>query len=108
MRDPKTYNPKQIQWEEAKQHFNEVVIDCFEVCRVVGYCEDDTDVYYILKLHNNPRHQRYLALTGVGTPMWLKESLNPQYYSQLDRMLEVNGCPKESKFILGSPENWKY
>lgn len=108
MNDPSTYERKQTQWTDAEEHFNEVVIVSLEICRIVGYCEDDSDVYYIIKLPNNQRHQRYMAFTGVGRPMWLKGHLPEKDYEYLDSILEMNGAPKEDEFVLGFPKIYKY
>lgn len=108
MNDPSTYNPEQIQWKEAKLHFNEVVLMGLEICRLVGYCEGDDDVYYLLKLPNNSTHHRYKAFSGVGCPMWLNRNLNQKDYDYLNEQLIWNGCPEENEFILGSPATYYY
>jgi len=106
--DPSTYDRRQVQWKEAEEHFNEVVLFMFDIYRLVGYCEDDSDVYYVLKHPNNANYIRYSMYTGVGSPILLKGRIAERDYTNLDTVLGYNGCPPEPEFILGFPEEWKY
>jgi tRNA(His) 5'-end guanylyltransferase len=36
-------------YQEAKQHFNEPILIMFDLCRCVGYAEDDMDCYLIVR-----------------------------------------------------------
>ena len=103
----------------GSQHFNEPVLISFEVCRVIGYAEDDEDCYLIIR---HPRNGP--SIDGNGPVSWctfvggytyltcLKEQnitvpKYPKYpgeiwtdYSRLDSFLEMNGVPKEEKFLI--------
>lgn len=98
-------------YEEVKKHFNEPVIIGFNLCRIIGYAEDDEDCYLIYK--HPIKGSRWCTLVGGYTYL---DSLKdqgvtiPSYpsfpgerwtdFSRLDGMLELNGAPKEKNFIV--------
>jgi len=101
-------------------HFNEPVLFGFEVARIIGYGEDDEDCYLITR-YTNGWHRISLTRDGivwhsaVGGYIFLDGlkgqnpvmTNNPKFdgeiwddYTRLDRLLSMNGCPREEKFIL--------
>ncbi len=94
--------------EEAKEHFNEPVLIGFELCRIIGYAETDEDCYLI----TNSRSRGITWNTFVGGYTYLnclKVTVpnNPAFegeiwtdYSRLDSLLELNGVPKQDKFMV--------
>jgi hypothetical protein len=104
-------------YQEALAHFNEPVLIGFNLARVVGYAEDDEDCYLIIR---KPRYgqmfnEGYEWCTFVGGYTYLAclkdqnivTPLHPQFegeiwtdYSRLDSLLELNGAPKEEKFLV--------
>lgn len=107
-------------YEEAKSHFNEPVLISDRLARVVGYAEDDEDCYLIIQHLRNGTptidgNGPVSWCTFVGGYTWLaclKEQgvtipLHPSFpgeiwtdYSRLDTLLELNGAPKEVKFLV--------
>lgn len=95
---------------EAKSHFNEPVLIGFEVCRVIGYGEDEKDCYLIVKSRMGIYWVSFVG--GYTFLTCLKEQgitvpTRPSYpgeiwtdYSRLDSLLELNGVPQESEFLL--------
>jgi hypothetical protein len=80
----------------------------FDVCRCVGYAEDDYDCYLIV---NIPR-KGILWHTSIGGYMYL-DILKGQDqvisnttgeiwddFTRLDSLLELNGVPKVKEFII--------
>jgi len=97
--------------EEAKKHFNEPILIGFDLCRCIGYAEDDDDCYLIVKRPNGPRagvswctfvggytYLDCLKQQGVTQSLHTNEIWTD--YSRLDNTLELNGCEKEEKFIV--------
>jgi hypothetical protein len=95
-------------FQEAKQHFNEPILIGFDLCRCVGYAEDDDDCYLMIR---DPR-RGLIWHTFVGGYVYL-DSLKGQNrcsssstgeewddFTRLDSLLELNGAPKEAEFIL--------
>jgi hypothetical protein len=97
--------------QEAKLHFNEPILMSFEVCRCIGYAEDEEDCYLIVHSPSRGVYWStfvggYIYLTclkdeGVTVPLY------PSYpgeiwtnYSRLDSLLELNGVPKAEKFLI--------
>ena len=98
-------------YEEARKHFNEPILICFELCRCIGYAEDEEDCYLIV--HSPSRGIYWNTFVGGYTYLaCLKEQgiTNPKYpkfpgeiwtdYSRLDSLLELNGVPKAKRFLL--------
>jgi hypothetical protein len=97
--------------KEVENHFNEPVLVMSSLGRVVGYAEDDEDCYMIVRYPNPKAHsQYYVSMVGGYTYL---DRLNGQNYaasphtgeewddfSRLSTWLELNGCPKEEKFLL--------
>lgn len=98
-------------YDFVKEHFNEPVIDMFNVVRLVGYEETEEDSYWIYKVPNGNCHEaggrRTYASSCVGSPILLK-SLNVRTngraffspYEMLDTWLSLNGCEQEPQIIL--------
>jgi hypothetical protein len=93
-------------FQEAKQHFNEPILIGFDLCRCVGYAEDDDDCYLIIR---DPR-EGLVWHTFVGGYVYL-DSLKGKDpaesptgekwddFTRLDSLLALNGAPPEEKFI---------
>jgi hypothetical protein len=93
--------------QEAEQHFNEPILIGLEVSRCVGYAEDEDDCYLIV---NVPRRglawhmfvggYTYLdVLKGQGR---CESPTGEEWddFTRLDSLLEVNGVPKVTEFII--------
>ncbi len=90
----------------ATDHFNEVVLDFFEVCRCVGYYIGDDDYYLILKHGNGGSRatgQRYICSSWVGEPILLKGKIDDKSYNYLDRVMALNGNEPEAELLLEHP-----
>lgn len=93
--------------EEALAHFNEPILVMFDLCRCVGYAEDDKDCYLVVR---HPR-EGLIWHTFVGGYTYLdclkgrnhqKSRLTSEEwddFTQLDSLLALNGAPREPKFI---------
>lgn len=93
--------------QEAMAHFNEPILMGFNLCRLIGYSEDDEDCYMIVF---DPRRGRYKN-TFVGGYTYL-DCLKQQGqvrsvsgedwndFTRLDSLLELNGAPKAPEFIV--------
>lgn len=88
--------------KEVSEHFNEVVIDSFDVCRLVGIHETEEDYYYILSktYRHKGSNKNFNYLSAVGRPIYLKNVLSESNYSCLCAMLSLNGAPKQENVIL--------
>ena len=95
---PSTLTPQALE-AYAKNHFNEVVISCLDLCRLVGVASDDSDFYYILKFPYGSRHSISYT-SAVGNVMLLKGHLKDADYARLDRLLALNGCEPEPQVKL--------
>ena len=98
-------------YDIARAHFNEPVLIGFGLCRVVGYAEDHEDCYLLVR---DPRLgvRRCSMVGGYVFLDLLKQEcvvkpLNPSFdgeewsgFSRLDTLLELNGAPRQSEFIL--------
>ena len=94
-------------YQEAKQHFNEPILIGFDLCRCIGYGEDDEDCYLIVQ---HP-HQGKIWCTFVGGYVYLDclkqqgcitSTQGEQWsdYTRLDTLLELNGAPKQEEFLV--------
>jgi hypothetical protein len=87
--------------QEAKTHFNEPILVVFDLCRCVGYAEDDADCYLVVR---HPR-RGLIWHTFVGGYTYLDalKGRNPagewDDLTRLDSLLALNGAPKEPEFI---------
>ncbi len=102
---PSTTPPNPIL-TEFRAHFNEPVIAWGEqVCRVIGYGEDESDCYLIVQRIGG----EIVWNTAVGGYYWLdtlkKQRIvhanNGEIWSdfiRLDSILELNGAPKQKEF----------
>jgi len=90
---------------ELRAHFNEPILVCFELGRLIGYGEDEDDCYLIVDF---PRRRSWC--TAVGGYMYLTTLLGQGIvYSQtgeiwndftrLDSLLELNGCLRQEEFF---------
>lgn len=89
------------------KHFNEPVLIGLDVCRLIGYAEDDFDAYLICRRPGG----KLLYMTCVGGYIFLNPLKNKGYtksatgeewddFSRLDNLLTLNDCPKEESFII--------
>jgi len=103
---------------EASRHFNEPILIGFNLCRCVGYAEDNNDCYLIsrirpAKFKESGLEVKYTWTSFVGGYTYL-DSLKGQGYCKLktgeeiddlddfyrlDKLLELNGVPREDTFI---------
>ncbi len=88
--------------KEVSNHFNEVVIDSFDVCRLVGVLETEEDYYYILSktYKHKGNNKNFTYLSAVGRPVYLKNIIPDSHYSNFCEMLSLNGAPKQENVIL--------
>jgi hypothetical protein len=95
-------------FQEAQRHFNQPILIGFDLCRCIGYGEDDEDCYLIVR---DPHQEKLRWCTFVGGYTYLnilkgqdqcKSSTTGEEwndYTRLDSLLELNGAPKEKEFI---------
>lgn len=98
-------------YEMCLEHFNEPVLMMFELARLIGYAEDADDCYLVVKY---PRRGvvRHTAVGGYTFLDRLKGQnhvvpTHPSFEGEvwddlirLDMLLEMNGVPREEKFIV--------
>ncbi len=104
-------------YDDAIAHFNEPVIDIFDVVRLIGWGQDDDDCYFIFAARNG-RIYRSSAVGGFipldrlrnqQTPDGIRHALESPArddFEQLDKWLALNGAPRSGTFWLedGSDE----
>ena len=95
---PSTLTPQALE-AYVKNHFNEVVVSCLDLGRLVGVASDDSDYYYILKFPYGSRHSISYT-SAVGDVMLLKGQLKDDDYDRLERLLALNGCEPEEEVKL--------
>lgn len=96
-------------YERARRDFNKLMLDYSRVVRLIGYSEDDTDCYVILK--DVLRDEKPYYMSCVGYPMSLEplasqgqttgfsgEQWND--YIRIDKHMSLNGAPPQEKFLL--------
>lgn len=89
---------------ELRPMFNHVGIYCdTHLYRLVGFGEDDSDYYYILRCMNGERH-RYKDNQFWGTFVarfrTLKGLLPDLEYQQTDNVFAWNGAPRAEEFLI--------
>lgn len=95
-------------YEECRAHFNEPVLAHLEVVRLIGYAEDEDDVYYVIQ-YPNPRAS-IAWHTAVGGIYFLDRLKGQGYVKsvggedwddlyRVDNVLALNGAPKAEKFV---------
>ena len=102
--------PKTSLEQMCRDHFNEPVLTMFDLGRLVGYAEDDSDCYLIVNYPNGTDRQTvwHTCVSGYTFLRRLKgQELVISYqgerwddFHRLDNVLELNGCPKVPEFIL--------
>lgn len=101
--------PEETIEERCRRHFNEPVIAMSEVCRCVGYAEDDHDCYYVLR-STKGRHPQFWH-TAAGGIIWLDRLRGQNHVrsstgedwddlTRLDSWLALNGAPRAETFIV--------
>lgn len=94
--------------EAIEAHFNEPVLLHDRLARVIGYGEDKQDCYLICQLTRKDWFEKGQIIwhTCVGGYFFL-DALKGQSRSQhwddftrLDHLLEMNGAPKQEKFLV--------
>lgn len=98
-------NNKEIISKEVEKHFNEIIIDFgIRIGRLVGFAETEEDYYYIISHKNGERNSHtkegHSYLSAVSDLVYLKDTLSDFDYERLDRLMEINGAPKENEVIL--------
>lgn len=98
-------NNREILIKEVEKHFNEIIIDFgLRVGRLVGFAETEEDYYYIISHKNGERNvhskEGHSYLSAVCDLIYLKETISDFDYNRLDKLIEINGVPKESELIL--------
>ena len=98
-------NNREILIKEVEKHFNEIIIDFgLRVGRLVGFAETEEDYYYIISHKNGERSSHtkegYSYLSAVSHLVYLKETISDFDYERLNRLMEINGAPKENEVIL--------
>lgn len=99
---------------EFESHFNEPVLVCDKLARVIGYGEDDCDCYLIVQYLRDQYHNpegKIEWCTAVGGYYWLnilkQQGIVHAYngeiwndFTRLDTLLELNGAPKKGAFYV--------
>lgn len=99
--------------EYCREHFNEPILVHLEVARVIGYSEDEDDMYIILKYPRSLRYPEgkiihhtavggYHELTKLKGQNYVKANNGEDWddFFRLDSLLELNGAPEEKEFIV--------
>ena len=90
--------------EDLKTKFNDVgIIGDAELCRLIGFHEDEMDNYYHVLYMNG--HYRYSDkndgyFTMVGCFESLKGILPDESYKRLESTFSLNGAPPSEEFII--------
>lgn len=82
-------------FQTAKDHFNKPMMSGMELCRCVGYAEDEEDCYLIVK---RP-YKDLLWISMVGGYFFFTNDTGSDY-CRIDRLLEYNGAPKVQEMIV--------
>lgn len=98
--------------QEAKQHFNEPILIMLDLCRCVGYAEDDADCYLLVRWpsmglteggtitrHTFVGGYTYLDRLKGQNSVTSRDGEEWDDFTRLDTLLEINGAPKEKEFI---------
>lgn len=94
-----------LYYKEALEHFNEPILVGFNLCRCIGYAEDNVDCYLVV-------HDPYEGIfrhTFVGGYTYLNNLKGCNYcklssgedcddFTRLDSLLTLNDVPKRDKF----------
>lgn len=92
---------------EAVKHFNEPILMGLTIGRCIGYAEDDEDCYLIVRDRFGVavRHTFVGGFTYLdclkGKHIIISKESGEEWddYYRIDKLLELNGCPKENTFI---------
>ena len=85
----------------VKRHKDELVLDGFEVVRLIGW-EDVPDEDYYWKLRRPRMVQNILLSSCVGGLIPLKGSLTPNEYTYLDRFFKRNEYDEKGNRLHGN------
>lgn len=93
--------------EEARKHFNEPILIGFDLCRCIGYAEDDEDCYLIVNVprrglvwHTFVGGYTYLSILKGQEQVTSKTGEEWNDFTRLDSLLELNGIPKVKEMII--------
>lgn len=88
--------------EELKAQFNDIcIVHDTEICRLIGFYEDEFDYYYHVRL----LHGKDLYSSAVGHLLSLKKLLPEKEYQRMDNVFALNQCAPEAEFkISGGPD----
>jgi hypothetical protein len=95
-------------YEMCLSHFNEPIIVCFDVVRLIGYGEDDSDCYLICQ-HPEYPDGKTVWHTAVGGYVFLDRLKGQDHvrsthgeewddFTRLDNFLSLNGAPRAKEF----------
>lgn len=94
--EPAQMTHKELLENEARNHFNEIVLCHLSLFRMVGFHEDSMDYYYRLKPVGYGRPE---SLTScVGGFVVLKGKIDDSDYTRLENLFGLSGCPPESEW----------
>lgn len=86
--------------EMVSNGFNQLVIaHDLSIKRLVGYIDGVDDYYYVLKNPYGSVHA-YTNVSAVMPLYFLKDSTEPDVYTQLDSLASMNGADCESEMII--------
>jgi hypothetical protein len=99
----------EILCKEFEKHFNEPVLTVRGLGRVIGYGEDEYNCYLIVQYSGG----RSVWHTAVGGYFWLTRLRGQDQvtstdgkiwddFTRLSDILELNGAPKQEKFLIES------
>ena len=99
-------NPKFL--DEAESRFNEIALNADQVCRIIGYMEDENDYYLIVRYMRG----RIGYVSFCSSPIslypligknerksFISQEVWDDYY-RVSSILKLNGCPEEEEFIV--------
>jgi hypothetical protein len=94
-------------YNECFAHLNEPVLLGFDVCRVIGYGEDDMDCY-LIAMRRNGQVVWHTAVGGYTFLSCLEGQNGVQAHSgehwddltRLDSLLAMNGAPRQTAFLV--------
>ncbi len=90
--------------EELKPKLNDIgIIGDTNLCRLIGFHEDDDDFYYhVLYMNGHNRHsdKNDVYFSMVGRFETLKGVLPEESYKRMESTFSLNGAPPSKEFII--------
>ncbi len=95
---------REIAIKDLKTKFNDIgIIGDTDLCRLIGFHEDDDDFcYHVLYMngHNHFSDRNDSYFTMVGRFETLKGVLPEESYKRMESTFSLNGAPPSEEFII--------